>query len=235
MRFADAAARLAMLPERLPPPPPELLPRLLPAAAGAPSPSRRWPAGPRRDAAVLVLIHPDERGEARVLLTERSAGGHRHAGQVSFPGGAIDPGDESVVAAALREAAEEVGLDPVQAGVRVVRSLAPIDVPVSGFLVHPVIALAERAPLTEPDGREVATVFSAPLAAFLPGAPIEVVTAERDGVRLRYGAYLVDGHQVWGATAGMLGGFGRALAGAASAEEDELQPGDHQHHRQRPP
>ena len=215
MRFDDAAARLAQLPARLPAPPPELLPRLLPGADGTPSPAPRWPGGPRRDAAVLVLIHPDAAGIANVLLTERSAGGHRHAGQVSFPGGAVDATDETVVAAALREAAEEVGLDVSQAGVRVLGTLAPVDVRVSGFLVHPVIALGEREPLTKPDGHEVATVFSAPLAAFLPGAPIEIVTAERDGVRLRYGAYPVAGRQVWGATAGMLGGLGALLAGAA--------------------
>ena len=214
MRFTDAAARLAVLPERLPPPPPELLPRVLPSADGAPPPQPRWPTGPRRDAAVLVLIHPDQAGMANVLLAERSAGGHRHAGQVSFPGGAVDADDESVVAAALREAAEEVGLDPTQAGVHVIGTLAPVDVRVSGFLVHPVIALAERPPLTAPDRHEVAAVFSAPLASFLPGAPIEIVTAERDGVRLRYGAYPVAGYLIWGATAGMLGGLGALLARA---------------------
>ena len=75
------------------------------------------------------------------------------------------------------------------------------------------VALAERAPVLRPDPREVAHAFSAPLAAFLPDAPIEVVTAERDGLRLRYGAYRVGDHLVWGATAGMLSGLGRVLAG----------------------
>ena len=155
---------------------------------------------------------PEAAEHARGGTPDAVAGDHRHAGQVSFPGGAIDPDDESVVAAALREAAEEVGLDVAQAGVRVLGTLAPIDVRVSGFLVHPVIALAERAPLTVADGHEVAAVFSAPLAAFLPGAPIEIVTAERDGVRLRYGAYRVGDRLVWGATAGILGRLGAYLA-----------------------
>jgi 8-oxo-dGTP pyrophosphatase MutT (NUDIX family) len=219
MRFADAAARLAKLPERLPPPPAALLPHLLPGADGTPPRVPRWPTGPRRDAAVLVLIHPDAAGDAQVLLAERSTGGHRHAGQVSFPGGAVDPTDESVVAAALREAAEEVGLDVAQAGVRVIGTLAPVDVRVSGFLVHPVIAVAERAPTTRPDGHEVAAVFSAPLAAFMPGAAIETVTDERDGVRLRYGAYPVAGYRIWGATAGMLGGLGALLAAGPVSRE----------------
>jgi 8-oxo-dGTP pyrophosphatase MutT (NUDIX family) len=123
------------------------------------------------------------------------------------------------VAAALREAAEEVGLDVAQAGVRVIGTLAPVDVRVSGFLVHPVIAVAERAPTTRPDGHEVAAVFSAPLAAFMPGAAIETVTDERDGVRLRYGAYPVAGYRIWGATAGMLGGLGALLAAGPVSRE----------------
>lgn len=231
--MGEVRARLAVLPDRLPPPPRELVPVVVAGDDGATPRLRPWPSGPRRDAAVLVLIHPGTSDdEAHVLLTARSAGGHRHAGQVSFPGGAVDPDDQSVIAAALREAAEEVGLQPQQAGLRVVGTLAPVDVRVSGFMVHPVIALAERHPSTAPDGREVAAVFSAPLAAFLPGAPMETVHAERDGVRLRYGAYIVAGHQVWGATAMMLGGLGRHLA-AESADEYQLEPGDDEDHGER--
>ena len=66
---------------------------------------------------MLILLYPDEAGEAHLILTERASGGHRHAGQISLPGGAIDETDASPTAAALREAREEVGLDPEQAGV----------------------------------------------------------------------------------------------------------------------
>lgn len=177
---------------------------------GRPPSFPTFPDDARRPAAVLILIHPDSDGEAFLVLTERSPGGHRHAGQISLPGGAIEEG-ESIEAAALREANEEVGLDAEAAGVHVQGVLPEVDVRVSGFMVHPVIAFAESAPELRADGYEVASILTAPLAAFLPGAPIEIVTAERDGFRLRYGAYRVGDHLVWGATAGILGRLGAYL------------------------
>lgn len=211
MRYDEARARLAQVPSWLPPPPPELMPEIIAGPDGAHGRTPDFPDGPRRDAAVLILIYPDSAGDAYIVLAERSVGGHRHAGQISLPGGAIDDDDASAPAAALREAAEEVGLDPVQAGVTVAGVLPLADVRVSGFMVAPVVAFAERPPRLTPDGYEVASVFGAPLAAFVAGAPIEIITAERDGYRLRYGAYRVGEHLVWGATAMMLGRLGAFL------------------------
>ena len=212
MRFDEARALLERVPETLPPMPRELVPVALATPEGAPPGVPRFPDEPRRAAAVLILIYPDAQGEASLVLTERSTGEHRHAGQISLPGGAVDEDDASIEGAALREAYEEIGLDALADGVQVQGVLPQVDVRASGFMVHPVVAFADHQPSLMPDGYEVASIVTAALAAFLPGAPIEIVTAERSGFRLRYGAYRVGDHLVWGATAGILGRLGAYLA-----------------------
>jgi 8-oxo-dGTP pyrophosphatase MutT (NUDIX family) len=209
--YEEVRARFATVPARLPAAPAALVPVALPGTGGDAPRVLRWPAA-RRRAAVLVLFHPgpEEGDAARVVLIERSRGPHRHAGQIAFPGGALEEG-ESAVDAALREAREEIGLDARAAGIVIAGVLPPVDVSVSGFVVDQVVAFADAAPPLVPDGREVAAVFTAPVDAFLPGAPIEVVTAERDGFNLRYGAYRVEDRLIWGATAGMLGRLGAYL------------------------
>ena len=165
-----------------------------------------------REAAALVLIYPGTAGEARLVLTVRPAGDHVHAGQVALPGGKREPGDTFPEGTAMREAAEEVGLDPEAAGVDLIGTLPVVDVRVSGFLMTPVLAVASVEPELRADVREVAALLRAPVRAFLPDAPIELVEEVRDGWRFRYGAYPVDGHRVWGATASVLGQLGALLA-----------------------
>ena len=168
-----------------------------------------------RPAAVLVLVAPDEAGEARIVLIERTSYDGHHSGEIAFPGGAVEPSDASLVVTALREAGEEIGLEPEAIGLRVVGALEPFWIPVSNFLVTPILAIAERLPHGVPDPREVKRIVVAPLSAFLPSAPI--TTFERDvrAWRIRYGGYALeefaDGPAVWGATARILGQLGAVL------------------------
>ena len=210
MLLAEAAARLALLPVPLPPPPRAIDAHVLGGRDRRP-PWARGAALPSRDAAVLVLLYPGPGAEAHLVLIERPGGDLRHAGQVAFPGGAVDPGDDFPVGTALREASEEVGLDPVTAGVRTVGLLDDVDVRVSGFRLVPVLAVAERDPILVPDEREVAAILRVPIRIFLPDAAIETVEQEFDGWRLRYGAYPFERWRIWGATGRVLGQLGAVL------------------------
>lgn len=212
MRFGEAVERLAELPATLPPAP-EAITAIRIAGDGADGarPRVRTGAGAAREAAVLVLVVPDAAGNAGVVLTERADRGGHHSGEVSFPGGRHEPADADLEATALREAAEEVGLDAVAAGVRVMGRLEPFWIPVSDFRVTPVVAVADRFPALVPSEAEVARILVAPLRAFLPGAEIEVVEATVRGWALRYGAYPVEDLRVWGATARILGQLGAVL------------------------
>jgi 8-oxo-dGTP pyrophosphatase MutT (NUDIX family)/GNAT superfamily N-acetyltransferase len=165
-----------------------------------------------KPAAVLVLLFPDSEGQARVLLTVRVPHLSTHAGEVSFPGGSAEPADADPIETALREASEEVGLDPAQCGLRVTGALETFALTVSGFRITPVVALAETRPDCRPNPEEVGRIIEAPVEAFLPDAPVELeerVIRER---LIRYGVYPVEGERVWGATARMLGQLGAALA-----------------------
>ena len=169
-----------------------------------------------RAAAVLVLVAPDDAGEARVVLIERTSYDGHHSGEVSFPGGAAEAGDADLVQTAIREATEEIGLAPEVIGLRVIGELEPFWIPVSNFRVTPIVALAERLQPWRPDPREVSRVVEAPMSAFLPDAPIQTLERDVREWRIRYGAYALaeiadDGPGVWGATARILGQLGAVL------------------------
>ncbi len=204
MHIEIVRRRLADLPSPLPPPRPEIEARIVDSGTRPPW-AQPDPGAGVRDAAALALLYPDATGEAHIVLQVRPGGDHIHAGQVALPGGKREPADDFPAGTALREAAEEVGLDSEAAGVRVMGVLEAVDVRVSGFWLVPVLAVAERTPAFTADDVETAEILSVPVRRFLPDAPVETVDEERGGWILRYGYYPVDGHRVWGAT-------GRALA-----------------------
>ena len=155
--------------------------------------------GPLVPAAVLVAI---VQGPAPgVLLTKRTAHLARHAGQVAFPGGRIDPGDPSPEAAALREAQEEVGLDPARAELL---GRLPDYVTGTAFRVTPVLALLPPGLDFRPAPDEVEAVFQLPLAVLLdPNAP-QRRRAEFRGRMRDFWVWPHPEHYVWGATAAIL-------------------------------
>ena len=171
------------------------------------------PPEPLRPAAVLVGLV--ERGDAlQVLLTRRHEQLRHHAGQISFPGGRIEAGDAGPVAAALREAHEEVGLAPA-----LVEPLGFLDpfVTITGFHVMPVVARIRSGFVPTPDPGEVDEVFEAPLDFLLDVRNHRYESAFFKGRTRHYWAMPYGERFIWGATAGMLVTFQRLMHWGQSA------------------
>lgn len=177
-------------------------PAVQPAVAGD-LPELRSRAAIR--AAVLIAI--TDRSEPGVILTVRRDHLRTHAGQIALPGGRVDPGEEPV-AAAVREAQEELGLDP--ALVELVGCLDDYRT-VTGYVITPAVAVVPPdLPLT-PHEHEVADWFETPLAHLLDPANQQLQTAVFAGRERRYWQIEWDGRQIWGATAAMLVNLSRRL------------------------
>jgi 8-oxo-dGTP pyrophosphatase MutT (NUDIX family) len=196
LRFNDVLSRLEVA-----------LGSELPGAAAhalmAPRPRRNWPSGFSidriRHAAGLLLLFPlDDR--PHLVLTVRAATLDRHSGQVSLPGGVIEVG-ETYEEAAVREAREEIGLSTV---VKHLGVLSPIDIPVSGFRLHPVVAAIPSRPVLKPAAGEVARIVEPPLARLMDPRHIAWRTVTRDTGTLEFPVFLAEGVEVWGATAMVL-------------------------------
>jgi 8-oxo-dGTP pyrophosphatase MutT (NUDIX family) len=206
--FAEAVARLDAAFEHP-----------LPGAAAqdrmAPIPRRQWPVGVGpariRNAAGLLLVFPVDTNataagaaDAHIVLTVRADTLRRHGGQISLPGGVVEPG-ETFEQAALREANEEVAL--AADGVRMRGALTPLDIPVSGFRLHPVVATLDARPSLAPVDGEVAQVLEVPIAMLFDPSRLVHVARERDGIAVRVPAFRVAGRDIWGATAMVLAEF----------------------------
>jgi 8-oxo-dGTP pyrophosphatase MutT (NUDIX family) len=174
----------------------------------APEPRRKgWephltPEGARQ-AAALILIYPGPGGLSIPLTIRRDDLPH-HPGQISLPGGAIDPGEEPPDAA-LREAYEEIGVR--REAIRLVGALSSLWVVVSGFVVHPFVGVTDERPDFQPHVHEVAGIIEAPVQDLLNPSARGRLRRNMSGALIDYQHFEVAGHQVWGATGMMLGEF----------------------------
>jgi 8-oxo-dGTP pyrophosphatase MutT (NUDIX family) len=156
-----------------------------------------------RPAAVLVPVVRRE-GGLTVLFTRRTAHLHDHAGQISFPGGRVEPGDRSAAETALRESGEEIGLEP--ASVEILGELHQY-VTVTGYRVSPVVGLVTPPLDLRPDDFEVAEVFEVPLSFLLDPSNHQRNRVVNEGRERLYFAVPYGQYYIWGATAGMLMNF----------------------------
>lgn len=152
-----------------------------------------------REAAVLVPIYPDP--DPTVIFTVRTETLPHHKGQISFPGGSIDESDASPEAAALREAHEEIGLDPD--GVSVVGRLDDTPTFVTGYVVSPIVGFLQQRPELSPNPAEVAEILEVPLDALVDDIRREPGFTER-GRTFPTEAWVWNGHIIWGVTARLL-------------------------------
>lgn len=188
----QAMVRMAPIPRPLEPPTPDHRPR---------------------EGGVLVLLYPcGPAGELHLVLTRRSDTLGNHRGQISFPGGSVDPGDESTSQTALREACEEIGVCDGAADLQLLGDLTPLYIPPSDFRIYPHVAYLPHRPHFVPQPDEVAELLEVPVSWFLDDSNI---AAEewiiRDEPR-QVPFYNVCGHKVWGATAMVLAEFAAAIA-----------------------
>ncbi|MDQ3302458.1 MAG: CoA pyrophosphatase [Actinomycetota bacterium] len=153
-----------------------------------------------RRAAVLmpIVLGPEE---ARIVYTLRTGDLRDHAGQVSFPGGSLEPGDESLLATALREAEEEVDLRPDL--VEVIGELEEMYIPPSRFMVRPFVGLLTREAELVLAPEEVEKIFSVSIEELMSPNAFRRVVWERDGRPYEVPVFAVGGHEIWGATAAM--------------------------------
>ncbi|HEY1912422.1 MAG TPA: CoA pyrophosphatase [Vicinamibacterales bacterium] len=164
------------------------------------------------DASGRVRLQPDSlrslrstsSEEAHIVLTVRAHALGRHSGQVSLPGGVVEPG-ESFEQAALREAHEEIGLAPD--AVRILGALTPLEIPVSGFRLHPIVAAtAARPKLSAADG-EVARILEIAVDDLRDPHHLRRIRRERDGVIMMIPGFHVADQEIWGATGMVLAEF----------------------------
>jgi len=161
----------------------------------------RVPGKNARVAAVLILLFPDK-GSIHTIFIQRPDYDGVHGGQISFPGGKSEPEDENVIKTALREAHEEIGVDPSK--VNVIDTLTPLFIPVSNMIVTPVIGWITEKPLFIHQPEEVVFLIDADLNKLLDPRIVRVKPFEIRGETIDVKYFDYEGNTIWGATAMIL-------------------------------
>jgi 8-oxo-dGTP pyrophosphatase MutT (NUDIX family) len=162
-------------------------------------------------AAVLVTIFEKD-GEPHFLLTKRTEDVEHHKGQISFPGGAVDPEDGDIATTALRESQEEIGLCPEH--IRICGLLSDIAIP-TGFVVTPVLGYLEHLPPLTLNHQEVESILEVPFSFFLEQKNKRIVKMHRGGIQRDVVFFDYGEHEIWGATAAIIDTFlGKLVTGA---------------------
>ncbi|MGD0234313.1 MAG: CoA pyrophosphatase [Syntrophorhabdales bacterium] len=169
---------------------------------------------PRRAGVLLLLYAAEEEGELCLVLTRRTESVADHKGQISLPGGAVDPRDPSTAHTALREACEEIGV--CKDDVRLLGELTPVYIEPSDFCIEPHVAYLPRRPTFELQPDEVAELLEVPVNHFLgdDNKAVEDWIMHNPPMRVPY--FDVFGHKVWGATAMVLAEFAAIMSEAAA-------------------
>jgi len=158
-----------------------------------------------RQSSVLILLYP-EAGKTMTVVIRRPEYDGIHSGQISLPGGKHEDGDESLVYTALREAREEIGIDPAR--VQIIGRLTELYIPPSNFLVTPVVGYLTSGPVFTADPKEVARIIGIRLDDLLdPGNIRKKRIKIRAGITFKVPSFFIDGTIIWGATAMILNEF----------------------------
>ena len=158
------------------------------------------PDGPLIKAAVLLPIV--DRGEPMILFTKRTDRVGHHKGQISFPGGVLDPTDASLLDAALRECEEEIALP--RAAVEPLGALDDTETVATSFVITPFVGLVREPVAWQPDGEEIERIIEVPYAALAAEGSFRVELAVRDGIERPVYYFDYHGDTIWGATARIL-------------------------------
>ena len=161
---------------------------------------RILPDGPLIKAAVLLPIV--DRGEPMILFTKRTDRVGSHKGQISFPGGVVEPTDATLLDAALREAEEEIGMP--RASVEPLGALDDTETVATSFVITPFVGLVRQPVAWQPDGEETERVIEVPYAALVEEGSFRVEMIERDGIVRPVYYFDYEGDTIWGATARIL-------------------------------